>query len=135
MYQADFHFYQNRFNKEVKNLANQPCLIYTFLSAVQGNWRNAVYVECEDTTCRRRCSGFLLSFDRDGKAVLLPDDFMGKLTGHAVDKSECTAVISRRQFDAFSSLWLAWLTDSGKDCPAVRFMRSCDHRGRSCLPE
>ena len=114
-------------------MSDQPCLIYTFLSAVQGNWRNAAYVECGDTKCRRKCSGFLLAFDRCGKAVLLPDSYIRKMTGHAADKSECAVVISRRQFEALSSLWLAWLTESANDCPALCYLKDCDVSGRSCL--
>jgi len=114
-------------------LANKPCLIYTFLSAVQGNWRNAVYVDCGNKNCRRACSGFLLAFDRGGKAALLPADFIRKLTGHAADKSECANVMTREKFESLFALWLAWLTESAAECPALAFMRSCGCRGQSCL--
>ena len=113
----------------------QPCLIYEFLSAVQGNWRNSVYVECDDTTCRCSCCAFLLAFDRDGKAILLPVNFIQKLTGHAADKSECAAVISRKKFESLFSSWLAWLIESENECPALAFMASCDCHVDSCLLE
>ena len=44
------------------------CKIYSFLRAVRGNWRNAIFVSCDcgDCMCGRAtpCSGFLLSVDR-----------------------------------------------------------------------
>ena len=111
----------------------QPCLIHTFLSAVNGNWRNAVYVECDDTTCRRACCGFLLAFDRDGKAILIPVNFIRKLTGDTADKNECAAVLTRRQFTNLSSLWLCWLIEHENECPALAYIQdSCCHKP-SCL--
>ena len=114
-------------------MAKKPCLIYTFLNAVQGNWRNAVYVECDNTACRRTCCGFLFALDRDGKAILLPADFIKKLTGETADKSECAAVLKRRQFDALASSWLAWLSDSEGNCPALRYIQGCCCHKSSCL--
>ena len=114
-------------------MANQPCLIYTFLNAVQGNWRNAVYVECGDTTCRRSCCGFLLTFDRDRKAVLLPVDLIQKLTGQMADKSECIAIITREKFESLFSVWLTWFLERENECPALAYMEGCGCQKNSCL--
>ena len=114
-------------------MENKSCLIYIFLNAVQGNWRNAVYVECGDTTCRRSCSGFLLAFDRDRRAVLLPADLIQKLTGQIADKSECTAVITGEKFKSLFSLWLAWFLEREDECPALAYMEGCGCQKSSCL--
>ena len=48
------------------------CKIYSFLRAVRGNWRNAIFVSCDcgDCMCGRAtpCSGFLLAVDEIGRA-------------------------------------------------------------------
>ena len=120
--------------EEVKDLT-QSCLLYAFLNAVQGNWRNAVYVECINSACQQKCSGFLLALESNGKAVLLPEKYIRVITGHVADKSECTMVITRKQFEAFSSIWLAWLTDSDNACPVTCYLQSCEHCEHSCLPD
>lgn len=49
------------------------CKIYSFLRAVRGNWRNAIFVSCDcgDCMCGRAtpCSGFLLAVDECGQII------------------------------------------------------------------
>ena len=48
----------------------QPCSFYSFLRAVQGNWRNALFIQCSQAACpcevSQSCQGFLLSADAEG---------------------------------------------------------------------
>ena len=80
------------------------CKIYSFLRAVRGNWRNAIFVSCDcgDCMCGRAtpCSGFLLAVDECGQIMLLPAEDIQRLSGETVDSSECIAILSRRAFDA-----------------------------------
>lgn len=54
------------------------CKIYSFLRAVRGNWRNAIFVSCDCGHCMcgrtTPCSGFLLAVDECGQvtAVFFP---------------------------------------------------------------
>jgi len=115
-------------------LNKETCLVYLFLNAVQGNWRNAVYIECGNTVCNKSCRAFLLAFDWDGKAVLFPVSIMEKLIGQTVDKSECSTVIPLEKFKSLFGLWLSWLLDSENECPAFAFMHTCEcHKTGSCL--
>ncbi len=47
------------------------CKIYSFLRAVRGNWRNAIFVSCDCGHCMcgrtTPCSGFLLAVDECGQ--------------------------------------------------------------------
>ena len=50
------------------------CKIYSFLRAVRGNWRNAIFVSCDCGNCMcgrtTPCSGFLLAVDECGQVML-----------------------------------------------------------------
>ena len=52
------------------------CKFYSFLRAVRGNWRNAIFVSCGCDACmygrEKPCSGFLLTVDECGQVMLLP---------------------------------------------------------------
>ena len=80
------------------------CKIYSFLRAVRGNWRNAIFVSCDCGNCMcgrtTPCSGFLLAVDECGQVMLLSAEDIQRLSGETVDSSECIAILSRRAFDA-----------------------------------
>ena len=52
------------------------CKIYSFLRAVRGNWRNAIFVSCDCGNCMcgrtTPCSGFLLAVSADRLCCFLP---------------------------------------------------------------
>src|SRR5699024_11848995 len=76
------------------------CKFYSFLRAVRGNWRNAIFVSCGCDACmygrEKPCSGFLLTVDECGQVMLLPAETIHELTGEEVEPAECSAVLSRR---------------------------------------
>ena len=53
---------------------NTSCKIYSFLRAVHGNWRNAIFVSCDCGGCMcgrvTPCSGFLLAVDECGQVII-----------------------------------------------------------------
>ena len=88
------------------------CKIYSFLRAVRGNWRNAIFVSCDCGNCMcgrtTPCSGFLLAVDECGQVMLLSAEDIQRLSGETVDSSECIAILSRRAFDAAFSKYIEW---------------------------
>ncbi|MBM6895884.1 hypothetical protein H9X86_00660 [Pseudoflavonifractor capillosus] len=54
------------------------------------------------------CSGFLLTVDECGQVMLLPAETVHELTGEEVEPTECSAVLSRRSFDAAFSKYIEW---------------------------
>ena len=73
------------------------CKIYSFLRAVRGNWRNAIFVSCDCGNCMcgrtTPCSGFLLAVDECGQVMLLSAEDIQRLSGETVDSSECIAIL------------------------------------------
>ena len=65
------------------------CKFYSFLRAVRGNWRNAIFVSCGCDTCvygrEKPCSGFLLTVDECEQVMLLPAETIHELTGEEVE--------------------------------------------------
>lgn len=65
------------------------CKIYSFLRAVRGNWRNAIFVSCDCGNCMcgrtTPCSGFLLAVDECGQVMLLSAEDIQRLSGETVD--------------------------------------------------
>lgn len=94
--------------------------IYLFLKAVQGNWRNALFLRCESDVCPygqdHSCEGHLLTADDNGTLLLMPVKYFQLLTGEAVDANECIGILTRTTFEKVYSLYIAWNTTSSRDC-------------------
>lgn len=97
-----------------------PCKFYSFLRAVRGNWRNAIFVSCDYEVCphgqETPCSGFLLAVDECGQVMLLPANLIHRLTGEKIDPAECSAVIPRQSFEAAFSKHIEWNVPDPSDC-------------------
>ena len=65
------------------------CKFYSFLRAVRGNWRNAIFVSCGCDAC---------------------------MYGREVEPTECSAVLSRRSFDAAFSKYIEWHAPDPSAC-------------------
>lgn len=96
--------------------------LYRFLQAAAGNWRNAIFIECENCTrsCVNPCPGFLLVSGADGAPILLTAEWFREQTGEQVDKDECAAVLSRAAFESACSLWLKWRADDATRCALLQ---------------
>ena len=112
-----FYFLKKRITEvEDENILQ----IYSFLRAVRGNWRNAIFVSCGCDTCvygrEKPCPGFLLTVDECGQVMLLPAETIHELTGEEVEPAECSAVLSHRSFDAAFSKYIEWHTPNSSAC-------------------
>ena len=103
-----------------------PCRVFAFLSAVEGNWRNAIYVECGEQNCPHvnQCGGVLFAADADGAPILLPAAVIRSCGGQEVDKLECMACLERPAFVAAYRQFIDWHTDSDGDCTLRQLLRT-----------
>ena len=62
------------------------------------------------------CSGFLLTVDERGQVMLLATETIRELTGEEVEPAECSAVLSRRSFDAAFSKYVEWHVPDPSAC-------------------
>lgn len=100
-------------------MSEQMCIILKFLSLVEGNWRNAVYIDaCDPSVCKEEgpCGGHLFTTDADGAPVLIPAALFRRLTGEPVDPAECGGRLSRPSFEQLYHRTLLWLTPSASHC-------------------
>ena len=97
------------------------CKLYTFLKAIRGNWRNAIYVSCDCTACPYgycpTCKGFLLTTNEDGYPLIISERDFFSLTNESIDPAECWGTISRDAFISMYTLFLQWHTDQSGSCP------------------
>lgn len=110
-----FYFLKNRI-MEVKILYKNDYTLYAFMRAVRGNWRNALYIECNYNLCAHKGDGFLFVADADGKLILVPVSTFQKFSGESIDPTECQATLSRQAFESVYSLYIEWHTSSNAKC-------------------
>lgn len=104
------------------------CMLYAFFKAVRGNWRNAIYVSCDQISCPYghypACKGFLLTANEDGFPLLVSEQDFIALTNEPVEPSECHGTICRQAFESMYTLFLQWHMESPGDCP-LRVISRC----------
>lgn len=102
----------------------KPCNLYLFLRAVNGNWRNALFIQCNCVICPRAvsqtCRGYLLTADAEGKPLLISREKMCRLTGENMEAVECRGILDRQAFEAAYGQYIEWHTDSAEDCPLLQ---------------
>lgn len=93
--------------------------IYEFLHAVQGNWRNSIYVDSSSCgRCGEKCPGdYLIIANEDGAPIAVPVKDMVSISGQSIAKDECIAVMRCKDIRTFYHLWLIWNADTDKECP------------------
>ena len=103
-----------------------PCRVFAFLSAVEGNWRNAIYVECGEQNCphANQCGAVLFTADADGAPILLPAAVIRSCGGQEVDKLECMACLEKAAFVAAYRQFIDWHTDSDGGCTLRQLLRT-----------
>ena len=100
-------------------MSEHTCPLARFLSLVDGNWRNAVFIDCCGRTgCPQagRCPGYLFAITLEGEPLLFPADVFARLTGEAVDPSECGGHIHPSVFESMYRRRLLWLSESAGAC-------------------
>ena len=86
-------------------------LLYTFLSACSGNWRNTIHI----TSQRQDCAGYLLAFDRDGLPVFMAVDQLQQISGEQFDPAECCGQLTQDVFKTLFARYLLWQTPSQQE--------------------
>lgn len=96
------------------------CPLYAFLKAVEGNWRNAVFISCSSPT--HLCDGgtgregFLLSADDLGRPLLVSVETYRKYTGEPICPDECCSTIPCQTFTALYGQYLKWNLSDSSHC-------------------
>lgn len=99
-------------------MKTKVCAVAAFLEAVRGDWRNAIYIECERCLYDKNepCRGYLLAFNRDAIPLIIQAGSISQSIGTNIDADECIAKLSHRSFDTVYARWLVWATDSSRSC-------------------
>lgn len=84
--------------------------LYLFLSACSGNWRNSIYIKCQE---EKDNPGYLLAADRDGQPVIFGVQQFYQLTRVWIDPAECCGQLTEAGFESLYAQYLIWL------CPAA----------------
>ena len=95
-----------------------PTRISVFLSAVEGTWRNALYIDCRKPDCphSHACSGVLFAADEDGAPILFPGEEFQRQSGQRIDKFECQGTLERTAFEAAFHCFINWHTETDGGC-------------------
>lgn len=107
-------------------MSHIPCRVFMFLSALEGDWRNAIYIECGERSCPHaaECSEILFAADADGQPILLPAPVLRVCGNQEVDKRECTGRLEKSAFISAYRRFLDWHTDMDGDCVLRQFLES-----------
>lgn len=109
-------------NKSFTHYAN----IGKFISNINGNWRNSVYITCSICRFEKQncCEDILASFDGDGIPTLITVNDANYIFATVVDKTECLAEISNAKFSCLFDLFLRKNTVDEKGCPFLQLSKN-----------
>lgn len=97
--------------------------IGSFISNINGNWRNSIYITCSVCHYAREecCDDLLISFDAEGiPAVILAKD-ANFIFGTIVDKSECLCEMSNVKLQCLlEKFFLAHIEPESHVCPLLQ---------------
>ena len=93
--------------------------LYKFLKLTSGNYRNAVYVSCDDG------KEYMLVSDADASPVLFPSDLFYTLTGEYPQKDEMCGNLSARAIQSIYREWILWNSEEG-DCPVCSLYKKSE---------
>ena len=88
--------------------------LYLFLVACSGNWRNSIYIKCQE---EKDAPGYLLAADRDGQPVILAIQQFYRLTGVWIDPAECCGQLTEAGFESLYAQYLLWRCSSAEEHP------------------
>lgn len=100
--------------------------LYHFLTLVDGNYRNAIYIECADG------QGYMLTMDRDAKPVLYLIQKFYDLTGELPSSDEMMGTLNSQTVECLYRKWLLWNTDSKCRCGICEMYRQQKKKERRC---
>lgn len=109
-------------------------LLYPFLKAVRGNWRNALLLKCDSVKCpygqTSPCNRYLLTADAEGALLLMPVSYFECLTGETIIPDECAGSLTRQSFEQIYHLYIDWHAGFMGECPVKQLYT--DFRSRTC---
>lgn len=71
------------------------------MTACSGNWRNSLYITCQDRTDN---PGYLLASDRDGQPVIISVQQFYQLTEVWIDPAECCGRLTEAGFESLYAI-------------------------------
>ena len=89
----------------MQNISSFTKQLYLFLTACSGNWRNSIYIKCQN---EKDAPGYLLAADRDGQPVILGVQQFYQLTGVWIDPAECYGQLTEAGFESLYAQYLHW---------------------------
>lgn len=100
-------------------------IMYSFMRATQGDWRNAVYIACSSCPYSELgCGGHLLAANADGVPILFPLHLFEELTDETIDKDECAGVLTLQAFESLYHMWLIWNTKTNDSCSIMQVLQN-----------
>ena len=114
----------------------ESCLFYPFIKAAQGNWRNALFISCECTTCpygiTPDCEGYLMVSDSMGFPIIMAVEQLRIITGDPIDPQECCAEISKASFETVYAQYIQWSISKKGRCPlpSLSWKYDCPHNNK-----
>lgn len=96
-----------------------------FISNVNGNWRNSIYITCSVCKFEKQecCDDLLVSFDSDGIPTFIAVTDANFIFATIVDKSECLVEISNGKCQClFENLIRKNVAENGK-CPLLELTK------------
>lgn len=96
-----------------------------FISNINGNWRNSVYITCSVCTYEKKecCGDLLVSFDSDGNPVLITINDANYIFATVADKSECLCEMSNAKFICIFDNFIKSHTSQDKGCPLLQLIQ------------
>lgn len=91
-------------------------LLYLFLVACSGNWRNCLYVFGQEDKDTPDC---LLAMDWDGRPIVMSVDQFHQLTGIRAESAECCGYLTEEGFRSLFRQYLIWHTASDGTSPLL----------------
>ena len=105
----------------MKEQTQNYCRLYAFFKAIRGNWRNAIYVSCDQVNCpyghKPACSGYLMIGNENGQPLVISEADYIRITGEAIEPAECKGTLTRQAFECMYAQYVYWNVTSVQDCP------------------
>lgn len=99
-----------------------------FISNVNGNWRNCVYVTCSSCNLEKQscCDDLLLSFDSDGVPSFITATDANFIFATIIDKSECLFEMSEAKCRCLFENYIKKTVMEEQNCPFLQLVKKHD---------
>lgn len=104
------------FSPQIKNVLRA---LYKFLKLTAGNYRNALYVKCEDG------KEYMFVADAETRPLLFSFNLFYTLTGEYPQKNDMCGNLSAYAFKSIYREWLLWNSEEG-ECPVCSMYKKSE---------